>query len=75
MRIIVLAITFFLSILSVGDAAAERFALQAGTQWETYGCIADSGQAGPTVLILGGVHGNGLSSKTYHAAYGCTGSS
>ena len=58
MRIIVFVIAFFLSILPVGDAASERFTLQAGTQWETYGCIADSGQPGPTVLILGGVHGN-----------------
>ena len=58
MRIIVLVLAFFLSILPVGDAAAERFTLQAGTQWETYGCIADSGLPGPTVLILGGVHGN-----------------
>lgn len=38
--------------------AAERFAVQPGTRWETSGCIADSGEAGPNVLILGGVHGN-----------------
>ena len=38
--------------------ANASFMLQAGTQWETTGCIVGSGQPGPTALILGGVHGN-----------------
>lgn len=38
--------------------ANSTFVLQAGTPWETTGCLIDSGEAGPTVLILGGVHGN-----------------
>jgi predicted deacylase len=58
MRVLILAVAIFLSILPVGDAAVERFAVQAGTRWETSGCIADSGQTGPVALILGGVHGN-----------------
>ena len=39
-------------------AANETFLLQAGTPWETTGYVVDSGEAGPTALILGGVHGN-----------------
>ena len=38
--------------------ANASFVLQAGTRWETTGCIVDSGVPGPTALILGGVHGN-----------------
>lgn len=58
MRIFVLALALFFSLLPVGDAAVERVVLQAGTRWETSGCIVDSGVAGPVALILGGVHGN-----------------
>ena len=58
MRIIVLAVALFFSILPVGDAAVERFALQAGTRWETSGCVVDSGMPGPVAMVLGGVHGN-----------------
>ena len=58
MRILMLAVALFISFLPAGDAAVERFALQAGTRWETSGCIVDSGQPGPVALILGGVHGN-----------------
>ena len=39
-------------------AANATFLLQAGTPWETTGYVVDSGEAGPTALILGGVHGN-----------------
>ena len=38
--------------------AAETFPLQAGTRWETSGCIVTSRLEGPAVLVLGGVHGN-----------------
>ncbi|HWR29503.1 MAG TPA: hypothetical protein VN631_06680, partial [Negativicutes bacterium] len=58
MRILVLTMMLLFSSLPVGDAAVERFVLQAGTRWETSGCIVDSGVAGPVALILGGVHGN-----------------
>ena len=58
MRILVLTMMLLFSILPVSDAAVERFVLQAGTRWETSGCIVDSGVAGPVALILGGVHGN-----------------
>ena len=58
MRILVLAVALFFSLLPVSDAAVERFALQAGTGWETSGCVVDSGLDGPVALILGGVHGN-----------------
>ena len=57
MRIFVLALVLFCSLLPVSDAA-EWFALQNGTRWETSGCVVDSGQPGPTALILGGAHGN-----------------
>ncbi len=39
-------------------ATPASFLLQAGTRWETVGCVVDSGVVGPTALILGGVHGN-----------------
>jgi predicted deacylase len=42
---------------SVG-LANGTLVLQAGTRWETTGCIVDSGVPGPVALILGGVHGN-----------------
>lgn len=38
--------------------AAETFPLQAGTLWETSGCIVTGSVPGPTALVLGGVHGN-----------------
>ncbi len=38
--------------------ANSTLLLQAGTPWETTGCIVDSRLPGPTALILGGVHGN-----------------
>ncbi len=38
-------------------ATPASFLLQAGTRWETVGCVVDSGVVGPTALILGGVHG------------------
>lgn len=47
-----------LALPATAVLGAERFTLQAGTRWETEGCIADSGKPGPTALILGGVHGN-----------------
>lgn len=55
-----LIVVFFWLVFAIHAPAfaAERFTLQEGTRWETYGCIVDSGQHGPTALILGGVHGN-----------------
>lgn len=57
-RIVLLVLALLFLLQPVSDANADRFTLQAGTRWETEGCIADSGQPGPTALILGGVHGN-----------------
>ncbi|MPZ97781.1 MAG: hypothetical protein GEU80_00345 [Dehalococcoidia bacterium] len=42
----------------VPPAGREVRALLAGTEWETPAILTHSGQAGPSVLILGGVHGN-----------------
>ena len=42
----------------VALAGSSTFLLQAGTPWETTGYVIDSGEPGPTALILGGVHGN-----------------
>lgn len=36
----------------------EEVALMEGTEWETHLVITHSGVAGPTLLVLGGVHGN-----------------
>ena len=59
MRILWLLFAALLAALPVAQAASPvRFSVQAGTRWETWGCIADSGVEGPTALILGGVHGN-----------------
>ena len=58
MRIFFLVVALLMSALQVSQAATEKFPIQAGTRWETSGCIADSGVEGPVVLILGGVHGN-----------------
>ena len=41
-----------LAVPATAVLGAERFTLQAGTRWETEGCIADSGKPGPTALIL-----------------------
>lgn len=58
-KTLTLVLFFCLLLLNAAAAvAAERFALQAGTPWESYGCILDSGRPGPAALILGGVHGN-----------------
>ena len=38
--------------------SAESGKIAAGTEWETEFYVVDSGIAGPTVLIVGGVHGN-----------------
>ena len=43
---------------SAALAVNATFLLQAGTPWETTGYVIDSGEAGSTALILGGVHGN-----------------
>lgn len=59
MRVLWLGLAVLLAFLPAAQAAGtERFAVQAGERWETAGCIADSGLAGPNVLVLGGVHGN-----------------
>ena len=59
MRILWMLLAVLLSVLPVAQGAAPgSFAVQAGTRWETSGCIVDSGIEGPTALILGGVHGN-----------------
>ena len=58
MRIVVFVLTLLFSTLQIGQAGPETFTVQAGTSWETKGCIADSGLEGPVAMILGGVHGN-----------------
>ena len=42
----------------VPEAGREQVALMAGSEWETPFLAAHSGVAGPTLLVLGGVHGN-----------------
>jgi predicted deacylase len=58
MRIYIMVAVMLLSVLASGEAATEKFTLQAGTPWETTGYIVDSGKTGPVALVLGGVHGN-----------------
>ena len=53
-----LILVLCLALTATAALAADRFTLLAGTRWETEGCIADSGQPGPTALVLGGVHGS-----------------
>lgn len=50
-----------LSLLISGESLAEDRSLgllAEGTAWETEYTIKDSGEAGPVVMIVGGVHGN-----------------
>ena len=42
----------------VPEAGREQVALMAGSEWETPFVATHSGVAGPTLLVLGGVHGN-----------------
>lgn len=42
----------------VSPRGYEDLRLMAGTEWEAAGSIHHSGQEGPRVLVLGGVHGN-----------------
>lgn len=58
MRILFLLAVVLLSALQTAQAGAGDFVVQAGTRWETVGCIADSGLEGPAAMVLGGVHGN-----------------
>ncbi len=44
--------------LAGSDAPAAQVTLAAGTRWETHCYASDSGQEGPTVLLVAGVHGN-----------------
>ena len=57
-QLLLVILVLCLSWAAPAALAADRFTLQAGTRWETEGCIVDSGQPGATALILGGVHGN-----------------
>ncbi|MEO2019751.1 MAG: BPL-N domain-containing protein [Fuerstiella sp.] len=42
----------------VADADIQTGSLGTGTTWETPWRVIDSGESGPTVLVIGGVHGN-----------------
>ncbi len=61
-RIMLPAVCFvaFLCSAPIGVAAAEiqTGLLGTGTTWETPWRVIDSGEPGPTVLVIGGVHGN-----------------
>lgn len=41
-----------------GTASVESFVLGAGESWETTYYVADSGQDGPTVMVVAGLHGD-----------------
>ena len=49
------------SVASVDGSPAISYSggkIAEGTEWETEFFVADSGTSGPTVLIIGGMHGN-----------------
>ncbi len=58
--LVALSITAFLCSAPTGLADAEILtgSLGIGTTWETPWRVVDSGEPGPTVLVIGGVHGN-----------------
>ncbi|MEC8253024.1 MAG: BPL-N domain-containing protein [Planctomycetota bacterium] len=41
-----------------GRATRSAHCIAAGTKWQTSAVVIDSGVAGPTALVVGGVHGN-----------------
>lgn len=49
---------FALLVLAQTAPAAQSGLLLEGTKWQTAYHIIDSGEAGPTVVVVGGVHGN-----------------
>lgn len=57
-----LLITALLAAVWVGpaDAGEAQGLLAEGTRWQTPYYLIDSGKDGPTVMIVGGVHGNEL---------------
>ena len=55
-------------LVAFSGGVDSTFLLQAGTPWETTGYVIDSGEPGPTALILGGVHGNGSVSGAWTTA-------
>lgn len=54
----VLVIAGLTQNVALAVPSAESGKIAAGTEWETEFYVVDSGVAGPTVLIVGGVHGN-----------------
>lgn len=53
-----IALAFFSGSLQAQVAKYSSGKLAPGTQWETPWYITDSQVAGPTVLVVGGIHGN-----------------
>ena len=61
-----LAVAVMVSLSAAGTLAAKQQAsarrssglIAAGTTWQTPYTVIDSGLAGPTVLVTGGIHGN-----------------
>ncbi len=53
------AVLWAVAVATLGVAAErETFLLLEGTRWETPCFVHDTGRDGPTVLIVGGIHGN-----------------
>ena len=57
-RIMVMALWVGLALTSLAAEKLSSGFLAKGTKWETPVFQRDSGAAGPTVFITGGVHGN-----------------
>lgn len=60
LRIAVLGLALVVRVSGAesGSRTEMRFEIAAGTEYATEAFVIDSGGAGPTVLIIGGMHGN-----------------
>ena len=60
LRMAVLGLVFVARVSGAesGSRTETRFEIASGTEYATEAFVIDSGGAGPTVLILGGMHGN-----------------
>lgn len=57
-RVFSILISFGLSIVVWAEETISEGPLAKGTKWETPFYVRVSGQAGPTVVITGGIHGD-----------------
>lgn len=58
MVVLGLALVARVSGTESGSRTETWFEIAAGTEYATEAFVIDSGDAGPTVLIIGGMHGN-----------------